>query len=70
MTHNEPPDHNRQTVTTEQAARALHLQPAVFKHWADRGLVTPVATDPDGTRWWNLHDLRRELARYLTDDQD
>lgn len=70
MTQNEPPTESRpSTVTTEEAARALHLQPAVFEHWANKGLATPAAVDPDGTRWWNLHDLRRELARYLADDQ-
>lgn len=58
----------RPVVSTVQAAHALHLQPVVFGLWADRGLVTPDATDADGTRWWNLHDLRRELAKYLTDE--
>jgi hypothetical protein len=41
----------------------------VFEHWADRGLVTPAAIDPDGTDGGTFTTYGAN-SRNLTDDQD
>jgi hypothetical protein len=33
-------------------------------------VVTAERVDPDGERWWNLWDLRRQVAAYLANKED
>jgi hypothetical protein len=33
-------------------------------------VVTADHVDTDGERWWNLQDLRRQVAAYLDDEKD
>ena len=42
-------------LTTAQAARAAHVDEAVIRRWASRGLIASVSDDPD-------HPLYLELA--------
>jgi DNA-binding transcriptional MerR regulator len=52
-------------IDTHAAAEALRTSARQLNQWADDGVVTPAATDPDGQRRWNLHDLRRQLAAHV-----
>ena len=56
-------------VETDAAAEALRMEPETLDRMATARLLTPARTDEDGARWWNLHDLRRQLAAYLDDDE-
>lgn len=60
----------RALVGTPAAAESLRINAQQLHGWADAGIVTPAHVDADGSRWWNLHDLRRELAAYLDDHPD
>jgi len=51
-------------IDTDAAAEAVRMGPATLERMATRR-VTPARTDDDGPHWWNLHDLRRQLAVYL-----
>lgn len=60
----------RPLAATPDAADALRLAPHTLDSWADRGLLTPACTDPDGIHWWVMHDLRRELLACLESHPD
>lgn len=60
-----PTDRPRPLVSTPAAAESLRTNAQQLHGWADAGIITPAHVDADGCRWWNLHDLRRELAAYL-----
>jgi hypothetical protein len=60
----------RQLVDTAAAAEALGMPaPALFR-FADAGIVTPARVDTEGFRWWNLRDMRHQIAAYLDDHGD
>jgi hypothetical protein len=40
--------------------------PTLFR-FAEAGIVTPARVDPDGARWWNLREMRHQIATYLDD---
>lgn len=63
----DPTNSPRSLVDTAAAAEALRTSAQQLDDWAAEGVVTPARDDPDGSRWWNLHDLRRELAAYIDD---
>jgi hypothetical protein len=65
------PTHDpRPLVDTPAAAETLRTSAQQLNGWADAGIVSPARTDPDGSRWWSLHDLRRELATCIDDQRD
>lgn len=66
----DPTDDPRPLVDSPAAAEALRTSHQQLHRWADAGIVSPARTDPDGRRWWSLHDLRRELAAYMDDHRD
>lgn len=66
----EPSDGPPHGIDSDAAAEALRTSARQLHEWADMGIVTPARIDPDGSRWWNLHDLRRQLATYLDDHPD
>lgn len=61
----EPAEPTGTLVNTWAAAEALRMLESTLNRFADTRIVRPARVDPDGTRWWNLHDLRRQLASYL-----
>lgn len=52
-------------VDTEAAAEALHTTSTSLHRFARARIVAPARVDPDGSRWWNLPELRNQLASYL-----
>jgi hypothetical protein len=66
----DPTDGPRPLVDSSAAAEALRTSPQQLHKWADTGIVSPARVDDDGARWWNLHDLRRQLATYLDEHPD
>ncbi len=52
-------------VNTGAAAEALRMLESTLNRFVDARIVRPARVDPDGARWWNLHDLRRQIASYL-----
>ncbi len=64
-------DDPRPLVPTAEAADVLRMQPETLERLALSRLVTPDSIDPDGTHWWHIHDLRRQLVAYIDDyDED
>jgi DNA-binding transcriptional MerR regulator len=55
-------DPEQVVLTTQEAARAAHVDPAIVRDWARRGLLEPV--DPNSTprRYREIHVLRVERA--------
>ena len=66
----DPPDGPRPLVDSTSAAQALRTSPEQLDEWAGKGIVSPARVDDDGAPWWNLHDLRRQLATYLDEHRD
>jgi hypothetical protein len=66
----DPTGDPRLLVDTPAAAETLRTSTRQLNGWADAGIVTAARVDPDGSRWWSLHDLRRELATDLDDHRD
>ena len=60
----------RPLIDSAAAAEALHMSTQQLQRWAQRGVVTADHVDTDGERWWNLQDLRRQVAAYLDDEKD
>jgi hypothetical protein len=58
----DPAGDPRPLVDTPAAAEAPRTSAQQLTVWADAGIFTPAGVDPDGSRWWSLHDLRRDLA--------
>ena len=54
-------------VDTAAAAEALGVPAPTLFRFADARIVTPARVDPDGSRWWNLHEMRHQIAAYLDD---
>ncbi len=54
-------------VDTDEAARTLQIPSPQLERWAQSGVVTPTATDPEGGRWWNVSDLRQQIATRIED---
>jgi len=70
MTPSEPTEGApRPVVDTARPAEALNVTPDRLERWAHAGIVTPHHVDPDGDRWWDIRDLRHQVATYL-DDHD
>lgn len=44
-------------VTLTEASKRLSVPIGTLYSWASRGLVTPVAIEPDGTKHYALHEL-------------
>ena len=61
----EPAEPSGPLVNTGAAAEALRMLESTLNRFADARIGRPARVDPDGTRWWNLHDLRRQIATYL-----
>jgi hypothetical protein len=57
-------------IHTEAAAGALRMEPASLERITASRLFIPARTDDNGTLWWNLHDLRRQLAAYLDERRE
>ncbi|MDT7746022.1 MAG: hypothetical protein QOE59_5100 [Actinomycetota bacterium] len=57
-----PADGPRPLVDTSTAAESLRTSEQQLDELADAGLITPGGVTEDGTRRWNLHDLRRQIA--------
>ncbi len=70
-TPSEPADGaSRPLIDSAAAAEALRMSTQQLQRWAQRGVVTADHVDIDGERWWNLPDLRRQVAAYLDDEKD
>lgn len=71
MTRPPEPSHGapRPLIDSAAAAEALRVSTDQLQRWARAGVVTAARVDTDGERWWNLRDLRRQVAAYL-DDED
>lgn len=54
-------------IDTEAAAEALRTTAASLHRFAQAGIASPARADPDGTRWWNLPEVRAQLAAYFDD---
>jgi hypothetical protein len=54
-------------VDTGTAAEALSMSAPTLFRFAEAGIVTPARVDPDGARWWNLREMRHQIATYLDD---
>ena len=53
-------------MSTEEAARALSVEPATLEKWARLGIVRPkVSTDDGSPMLWNLDDLRGQVRRIV-----
>ena len=61
----DPPVTPGPLVDTAAAAEALHMLEATLHRFADARIVGPARVDPDGTRWWNLRDVRGLVAAYF-----
>jgi hypothetical protein len=57
-------------IDTDAAAEALRMEPATLERMAASRLLTPAPADDNGTLWWHLHDLRRQLAAYLDEPSE
>ncbi len=57
-------------VDTAAAAEALHMLEATLHRFADARIVSPARVDPDGTRWWNLRDVRGQVGAYLREPSE
>jgi hypothetical protein len=57
-------------IDTDAAAEALRMEPARLERVAASRLLIPARADDNGTLWWNLHDLRRQLAAYLDERRE
>ena len=60
----------RPLIDSAAAAEARHMSTHQLQRWAQSGVVTADHVDTDGERWWNLADLRRQVAAYLDDEKD
>jgi hypothetical protein len=70
-TPSEPADRApRPLIDSAAAAEALHMSTHQLQRWAQNGVITADHIDTDGERWWNLPDLRRQVAAYLDDEGD
>lgn len=58
----------RPLVDTGAAAEALGMPAPTLFRFLEASIVTPARVDPDGSRWWNLRDTRRQIAAYLADN--
>jgi hypothetical protein len=54
-------------IDTEAAAEALRTTATSLHRFAQAGIATPARTDPGGRRWWDLPEVRAQLAAYLDD---
>jgi DNA-binding transcriptional MerR regulator len=61
----DPPDGPGALVDTSTAAESLRTSRQALDDWADAGLITPDRVTEDGTRRWDLHHLRRQIAAHL-----
>ena len=52
-------------VDTAAAAGALNMLEYTLNRFAQAHIVRPALTDPDGTRWWSLPELRGHIRAYL-----
>ncbi|HEY2223765.1 hypothetical protein [Actinomycetospora sp.] len=66
----EPGTSARALVDTAAAVEALHLPEATLNWFARAEIVRPARVDPDGSRWWNLPDLRSQIAPYRGEDRN
>jgi hypothetical protein len=60
----------RPLIDSGSAAEALRVSTHQLERWAQAGVVTAEGVDPDGKRWWNLGDLRRQVSAYLANKED
>ncbi|ALE72587.1 hypothetical protein AD006_12370 [Pseudonocardia sp. EC080610-09] len=49
-------------MQTEEAARALGLEPATLEKWARLGIVKPVVSIDD-LMWWDPTEVRDQVQR-------
>ena len=63
-------DDTRPLVDTGSAAETLRMSAPTLFRFAEARIVTPARIDPDGTRWWNLREMRRQIANYLDDHSE
>jgi hypothetical protein len=57
-------------IDTDAAAEALRIEPATLQRMAASRLFIPARADDNGALWWDLHDLRRQLAAYLDERRE
>jgi predicted site-specific integrase-resolvase len=46
-------------VTLAEASKRLSVPMGTLYSWVSRGSITPMAIEPDGTKWFALHELER-----------
>lgn len=46
-------------VTLVEASKRLSVPLGTLYSWASRGTITPMSIEPDGTKWYALHELER-----------
>ncbi len=52
----------RQLASTPEAAARLSISSRALNRWAHGGLVTPAFCSPSGRDYWDVDDLRRQIA--------
>ena len=60
----------RPLIDSAAVAEALRISTYQLERCAQAGVVTAERVDTDGERWWNLWDLRRQVAAHLADHKD
>jgi hypothetical protein len=60
----------RSLVDTGAVVEALGIPAPTLFRFADARIVAPARVDPDGSRWWNLRDVRDQISAYLDDHGD
>lgn len=46
-------------VTLTEASRRLSVPIGTLYSWASRGSLTPMAIEPDGTKWYALNEIEK-----------
>lgn len=64
-----PGEARARPVDTRAAAAVLGMPEHTLRRFDDARIITPARIDSRGARWWDLHDLRRQLAAYLDEDR-
>ncbi|TCK20523.1 MerR family transcriptional regulator [Pseudonocardia endophytica] len=52
----------RRLSSTPEAAARLSVSPRALNRWAQEGLVTPAFRSPGGRDYWDVDDLRTQVA--------
>lgn len=65
-----PNEPGSRLVDTEAAAEALHMLVPTLHRFAQAQIVRAARVDADGSRWWNLPELRDQIDSYVSDGRE